>query len=147
MQPVPLRVAGELYIGGVQVARGYLARPELTAKAFVPNPFDKGRLYKTGDLARYREDEAIEFLGRIDQQVKLRGQRIGLGEIEVMLKSHGAARDCVVVVREKEGKPTSGWWRTWWLTALARRSFGSMPSRGCRTIWCPRRWCSSRSYP
>src|SRR5258708_21615965 len=102
MEPVPVGFAGELHIGGAQVARGYLARPELTAKAFVPNPFGEGRLYKTGDLARYREDGTIEFLGRIDQQVKLRGQRVELGEIEAVLKKHRAVRDCVVVVRQEE---------------------------------------------
>jgi thioesterase domain-containing protein len=101
---VPVGVAGELHIGGVQVARGYLARPELTAKAFVPNPFGEGRLYKTGDLARYREDGAIEFAGRIDQQVKLRGQRMELGEIEAVLKRHRAVRDCVVVLRQEGGE-------------------------------------------
>jgi amino acid adenylation domain-containing protein len=103
MQPAPIGVPGELHIGGVQLARGYLARPELTGKAFIPNPFGEGRLYKTGDLARYRENAAIEFLGRIDQQVKLRGQRIELGEIEAVLKKHEAVRDCVVVMRQESG--------------------------------------------
>lgn len=104
MQPVPTGVAGELYIGGVQLARGYLARPELTAKVFLSNPFGEGRLYKTGDLARYREDGAIEYLGRIDQQVKLRGQRVELGEIEAVLKKHEAVRDCVVLTRQEGGE-------------------------------------------
>jgi amino acid adenylation domain-containing protein len=101
MQPVPIGVAGELHIGGVQLARGYLARPELTAEKFVPNPFGDGRLYKTGDLARYRSDGAIEFLGRIDHQVKLRGFRIELGEIEGVIKKHCAVRECVALVREE----------------------------------------------
>jgi amino acid adenylation domain-containing protein len=100
MEPVPVGVTGELHIGGVQVARGYLNRPELTAKAFVPNPFGEGRLYKTGDLARHRSDGAIEFLGRIDHQVKLRGFRIELGEIEAVIEKHPAVRECVAVVRE-----------------------------------------------
>jgi amino acid adenylation domain-containing protein len=104
MQPVPTGVAGELYIGGVQLARGYLARPEVTAKAFLSNPFGESRLYKTGDLARYREDGAIEYLGRIDQQVKLRGQRIELGEIEAVFKKHEAVGDCVVVMRQEGGE-------------------------------------------
>jgi amino acid adenylation domain-containing protein len=100
MQPVPVGAAGELHIGGVQVARGYLARPEITAEKFVPNPFSEGRLYKTGDLARYRSDGTIEYIGRIDQQVKIRGFRIELGEIEAVLAQHPAVRDAVVVIRE-----------------------------------------------
>jgi amino acid adenylation domain-containing protein len=100
MQPVPVGVGGELHIGGVQVARCYLARPELTAEKFVPNPFGAGRIYKTGDLCRFRSDGAIEFLGRMDQQVKLRGLRIELGEIEAVLKEHPAVRECVALVRQ-----------------------------------------------
>jgi amino acid adenylation domain-containing protein len=100
MQPVPIGAMGELHIGGAQLARGYLARPELTADKFVPNPFAEGRLYKTGDLARYRPDGAIEFLGRIDHQVKLRGFRVELGEIEAVIKRHPAVRECVALVRE-----------------------------------------------
>ena len=82
MQLLPIGVAGELHIGGAGVARGYLRRPELTSARFVANPFAEGRLYKSGDLARWREDGTLMCLGRIDQQVKLRGQRIELGEIE-----------------------------------------------------------------
>jgi amino acid adenylation domain-containing protein/thioester reductase-like protein len=102
-QPIPIGVAGELYIGGVGVARGYRNRPELTAEKFVPNPFSAEpgrRLYRTGDLARYREDGTIEFLGRIDQQVKIRGFRIELGEIEQVIGEHPAVQDTVVLVRE-----------------------------------------------
>ncbi|MDF5721899.1 MAG: amino acid adenylation domain-containing protein, partial [Rhizonema sp. PD37] len=103
LQPVPTGVAGELYIGGAGVARGYLNRPELTAQKFIPNPFshEQGtRLYKTGDLVRYLSNGEIEYLGRIDYQVKLRGFRIELGEIEEVLEQHSAVRQCVVIVRE-----------------------------------------------
>ena len=128
MQPVPVGMPGELYIGGVQLARGYLGRPDLTGERFVPNPFlkieDRGlkiedshltaqerlssilyplsstRLYRTGDLCRYRADGAIEYLGRIDYQVKLRGFRIELGEIETILSQHPAVQTCIVMMRQ-----------------------------------------------
>ena len=99
----PVGVAGELLIGGVQVARGYLARPELTAERFVPDSLSAepgARLYRTGDLARVLADGALEFLGRIDHQVKLRGLRIELGEIEAALSRHPAVAQAVVTVRE-----------------------------------------------
>ena len=128
-QPVPIGEPGELYIGGAGLARGYLNRPDLTAEKFIPNPFASGgdkktsrqgdketedtigssafilapssfRLYATGDLARYRADGAIEFLGRRDAQVKLRGFRVELGEIEALLSTHPAVRVCAVVLRE-----------------------------------------------
>ncbi|MGQ4807004.1 Linear gramicidin synthase subunit D [Candidatus Entotheonellaceae bacterium PAL068K] len=102
LQPVPIGVPGELYIGGVQVARGYYDRPELSPHNFIANPFGQGRLYKTGDLARYLPDGAIEFLGRIDNQVKLRGFRIELGEIEAVLAASERVRETVVVVREDQ---------------------------------------------
>lgn len=102
MQPVPVGVSGEIYIGGVQVARGYLNRADLTAERFIPDPFSDepgARLYKTGDLARYLPDRNIEFLGRIDHQVKIRGFRIELGEIEEVLRQEPAVKEAVVTAR------------------------------------------------
>ncbi|MBK8257183.1 MAG: LLM class flavin-dependent oxidoreductase [Polyangiaceae bacterium] len=102
-QRLPVGVAGELYIGGEGVVRGYLDRPELTAERFVADSFRPrvgGRLYRTGDLARFRPDGAIEFLGRTDHQVKLRGHRIELGEIDAVLGRHPGVRQCVTVARE-----------------------------------------------
>ena len=102
LQPVPAGIAGELYIGGDGLARGYLNRPELNAEKFIPNPFGKPgtRLYRTGDRARYLADGRIEFLGRSDHQVKIRGHRVELGEIESALSTHPAVRRAVAVLRE-----------------------------------------------
>ncbi len=103
LQPVPIGVAGELHIGGVGLARGYLHRPGLSAEKFMANPFSKdpaARLYKTGDLARYLPDGDIEYLGRLDDQVKLRGFRIELSEIEVALRQCPEVQDAVVVTRD-----------------------------------------------
>ncbi|MBV9389915.1 MAG: amino acid adenylation domain-containing protein [Chroococcidiopsidaceae cyanobacterium CP_BM_ER_R8_30] len=103
LQPVPIRVKGELYIGGAGLAWGYLNLPEITAEKFIPNPFSNEpgtRLYKTGDQARYLPDGSIEFLGRADHQVKIRGFRIEPGEIEAMLTQNSNVREAVVVDRE-----------------------------------------------
>lgn len=107
LNPVPLGVAGELYIGGIGLARGYLNQSELTADRFIPDPFERtgGRLYRTGDLARYRVDGNIEYIGRTDHQVKIRGFRIELGEIEAILLRHSQIREAVVVARAES---TSG---------------------------------------
>jgi natural product biosynthesis luciferase-like monooxygenase protein len=102
-QLVPVGVSGELCIGGAGVALGYLHRPELTDQKFVADPFGRDaqtRVYRTGDVARYRRDGRIEFLGRMDQQVKIRGHRIELAEIEAVLGQHPSVRECAVAVRE-----------------------------------------------
>jgi amino acid adenylation domain-containing protein/thioester reductase-like protein len=105
LQPVPIGVAGELYLSGAGLARGYLHRPELTAEKFIPNPFEESkfnRLYKTGDLVRYLPNGNLEFLGRIDSQVKIRGFRIELGEIETVLRQHPTVRDAVALAWEDD---------------------------------------------
>ncbi|MEM7356138.1 MAG: amino acid adenylation domain-containing protein, partial [Acidobacteriota bacterium] len=102
LRPTPLEAAGELAIAGPSLARGYLDRPAMTAAAFIPDPTPQGsggRLYKTGDLARFRVDGALEFLGRIDQQIKIRGFRVELGEIEAVLAEHPAVDESAVIAR------------------------------------------------
>jgi amino acid adenylation domain-containing protein len=103
LQPVPIGVPGELYVGGTGLTRGYLNRPELTAEHFIPNHFSHepgARLYKTGDVVRYRPDSNLEYLDRLDHQVKLRGMRIELGEIEAILAQHPAVQETVVITHE-----------------------------------------------
>ena len=102
---VPIGVYGEVYIGGDGLARGYLNRPELNAERFIPNPFSDdpdARLYRTGDRARYRPDGNIEFLGRTDNQIKIRGHRVELGEIEAAINQHPTVKECVVVARARD---------------------------------------------
>ncbi|RPH96900.1 MAG: amino acid adenylation domain-containing protein, partial [Calditrichaeota bacterium] len=101
--PVPIGAPGELCVGGLGLARGYLERPDMTAEKFIPDPFALAsglRMYRTGDLVRYLPDGNLEFLGRIDHQVKIRGFRIELGEIDAVLSSHQAVQDAAVVVKE-----------------------------------------------
>jgi acyl carrier protein len=105
LQPTPLRIASEMYLGGEGVARGYLNRPELTGERFTPSPFGKrpgSRLYKSGDLARSTTEGYLEFVGRIDHQVKIRGYRVELGEIEAALDEHELVKKSVVIASEDE---------------------------------------------
>ena len=136
MNPVPIGIFGELYIGGVGLAQGYLNRPALTAEKFVPDPFGcepGARLYRTGDLVRYYEDGNLEFAGRLDHQVKVRGFRIELGEVEAAMSRHEAVRAVVVVAREVRASeqrlvayvvgrhqqlPTASEWRTFLIQLL-----------------------------
>ncbi|EGN96334.1 hypothetical protein SERLA73DRAFT_9930, partial [Serpula lacrymans var. lacrymans S7.3] len=106
LRPTPIGVEGELYIGGIQLARGYLNQPELTASSFIQNPFVNGdRLYKSGDIALYRSDGNIEYCGREDRQIKLRGQRIELGEIEDVIHKYPGVQRGAVVIRSVQDAP------------------------------------------
>lgn len=106
LKPVPIGVEGELIIGGIQLARGYLNEPELTANSFIPNPFEAGeRLYKTGDIAMYRSDGNIVYCGRKDRQIKLRGQRIELGEVEDAINKYSGVQRSAVLIRTLHDAP------------------------------------------
>src|SRR5947199_5970979 len=103
LQPVPVGIVGEIFVGGAGVARGYLNRPELTAERFIANPFSTdptSRLYRSGDIARRTSDNDLAYLGRMDQQVKIRGYRIELAEIESALLQHPGVQQAVVVAGE-----------------------------------------------
>ena len=133
LQPVPVGVRGELYIGGDGVARGYWNRGELTAERFVPDPFSRHggqRLYRTGDEARYLANGEIEYLGRSDQQVKLRGYRIELGEIEAALREHESVTSAAVAVRgERLVAYVVG-------NSMMRKCCDSTYSSDCLITWC-----------
>ncbi|MEI6234556.1 MAG: amino acid adenylation domain-containing protein [Planctomycetota bacterium] len=123
LKPVQPGQEGELFLGGVQLARGYLNRPDLTAEKFIPHPFDPtpgARLYRSGDLARYRDDGAIEHISRIDFQVKIRGHRIELGEIETVLNAQTGVKQAVVVPVMKDGKAES--LAAFWVADLTRKT-------------------------
>ena len=150
LEPVPVGIPGELHIGGIGLAIGYLGRPELTAERFIPDPTSEelgARLYKTGDLARFRPDGEVEFLGRLDHQVKIRGVRIELGEIETALAAHPSVRETVVLARRDGTAPTHGSSPTSWRRARRRRlaSCAAACASGCPRPWCRRR--SSRFPP
>ena len=116
LQPQPVGIVGELYIGGVGVGRGYINEAGKTSESFVPSPFTReagARLYKSGDLAGYLPDGNLEYVGRIDHQVKVRGFRIELGEIETVLREHPQVRQSVVVGSEDK-RAENGWWGMWW---------------------------------
>src|SRR5262249_7885986 len=102
MRPAPVGVVGELYVAGTGLSRGYLQRPALTAERFLADPYGEPatRMYQTGDLARWRQDGTLEFLGRSDQQIKIRGFRVELGEIEAVLEQHPGVQEAVVLAKD-----------------------------------------------
>jgi non-ribosomal peptide synthetase component F len=111
LKPLPIGAIGELYIGGIGLARGYLNNPELTAQKFISNPFqENSRIYKSGDLVRYLFDGNIEYIGRADFQVKIRGFRIELGEIETVLAGYPGIKQSIVLAQGEENKYLVGYY-------------------------------------
>jgi amino acid adenylation domain-containing protein len=144
LRPVPIGVAGAIYLAGDGLARGYFGRPDLTADRFIPDPYGApgARLYHTGDLARWRPDGEMDYLGRIDHQVKVRGFRIELGEVEAALARHSAVREAAVLALPEPGG--AGNRLAAFVVPAGGRSLSpptcAPPSRKpCRTTWCPPR--------
>ena len=142
LRPVPSGVVGELFLGGLGVAQGYLDRPELTAERFLPNPYGPpgSRLYRTGDLARWLPSGSLDLIGRVDEQVKIRGHRIELGEIESLLAEHPCILQAAVSVRDGRATGSPAWSRTWSAPTLRPPcpSCASSCASGCRRACCPR---------